>query len=148
MKILNLTTMLLLSTSSIANAEITSTASQVDDSQTQISKNLQDVIKDKNNKVSNQKLITVSYYSSKHHGRKTANGERFNMYAFTAAHKTLPFNTKLRITCDQTGKSVIVRVNDRGPYVGGRQVDLSYAAAQSLGIISKGVAKVKMEILN
>ena len=89
----------------------------------------------------------VSYYAEKFHGRKTANGERFNMYAMTCAHKTLPFNTVLRITNYTNGKSVDVRVNDRGPFVAGREADLSKAAAVKLDMIKTGTAKVKIQIV-
>lgn len=89
----------------------------------------------------------VSYYAEKFHGRKTANGERFNMYDLTCAHKTLPFNTVLRITNLANGKSVDVRVNDRGPFVAGREVDLSKAAAVKLDMIKSGTAKVRIHIV-
>lgn len=75
-------------------------------------------------------------------GSRTANGERMNPAAMTAAHKSLPFGTKLRVTDQSTGKTVVVRVNDRGPYVGGRIIDLSKAAATQLGIASRGHGKV------
>lgn len=89
----------------------------------------------------------ASFYADKFHGRKTANGEIFNMYDFTAAHKTLPFNTILKVTNISNGKSVNVRVNDRGPFVQGREIDLSKAAAQKLDMISDGTAQVSIEIL-
>lgn len=78
---------------------------------------------------------------------KTASGEIFDPHKMTAAHRTLPFGTRLRVTDVSTGRSVTVRVNDRGPFVRGRIVDLSYSAAQRLGIIKKGVARVKVAIL-
>ncbi|WP_279483859.1 septal ring lytic transglycosylase RlpA family protein [Aureimonas sp. SK2] len=87
----------------------------------------------------------ASWYGPRFHGRKTANGERFNQNALTAAHKSLPFGTKVRVTCRDSGKSVIVRINDRGPYHGGRVIDLSRAAASKIGI--DGVGRVKLEIL-
>ena len=90
----------------------------------------------------------ASYYAHQFHGRKTASGERFNMHAMTVAHKTLPFGTKLKVTCESTGKSVVVKVNDRGPFHGNRVLDLSYGAAKALGTVNKGVSKVKYEILN
>lgn len=90
---------------------------------------------------------TASWYGPGFHGRTTANGERFNQYAMTAAHKTLPFGTKLKVTCSQTGKTAIVKVNDRGPYVGNRALDLSYGAAKALGMLDRGITKVKIEIL-
>lgn len=89
----------------------------------------------------------VSYYAEKYHGRKTASGETFNMHDMTCAHKILPFNTVLRITNLANGKSVDVRVNDRGPFVAGREVDLSKAAAQKLDMIKSGTANVKIQIV-
>ena len=86
----------------------------------------------------------ASYYSS---GSRTANGEQFNPNEFTAAHRTLPFGTKLRVTNVSTGQSVTVRVNDRGPFVPGRVVDVSSSAAESLGMTGKGVAKVKLDVV-
>jgi rare lipoprotein A len=77
-----------------------------------------------------------------YHGQTTANGERFNAYGNTTAHKTLPFGTKLRVTNQSNGKSVIVRVNDRGPFVGGRSLDLSYGAFSSIAHPGQGVANV------
>ncbi|MCR4823302.1 MAG: septal ring lytic transglycosylase RlpA family protein, partial [Treponema sp.] len=90
----------------------------------------------------------ASYYADKFHGRKTANGEIFNMYDMTCAHKSLPFGTKLKVTNLDNGKSVEVRVNDRGPFVAGREVDLSKAAAVKLDMIKTGTARVKIEILD
>lgn len=89
----------------------------------------------------------ATWYGSGAHGNLTASGERFNMYAYTAAHKTLPFGTKVRVTDTDTGKSVVVTINDRGPFGAGRVIDLSYQAASDIGMISKGVANVKLEIL-
>lgn len=80
-------------------------------------------------------------------GRRTANGEIFNTYELTAAHKTLPFGTKVRVTNEANGKSVVVRINDRGPFVKGRIIDLSTAAFASIGSTDSGIAKVKLEIL-
>ncbi len=86
----------------------------------------------------------ASYYGSGDgfHGRTTANGERFNAYGRTVAHRWLPFGTRLKVTNQRTGKSVVVRVNDRGPYVGGRTIDMSYGAFASIAPPSQGVAKV------
>jgi rare lipoprotein A len=84
----------------------------------------------------------ASWYGELFHGRRTASGEIFNMNEFTAAHKTLPFGTRLRVRNPATGQEVLVRVNDRGPHVGGRIIDLSRAAAQSIGLMSAGVAPV------
>jgi rare lipoprotein A len=80
-------------------------------------------------------------------GTKTASGERFNARELTAAHRTLPFGTRVRVTNLSTGKSVTVRINDRGPFVGGRVVDVSSAAAESLGMVQQGVAKVKLDVI-
>ena len=91
--------------------------------------------------------VVASYYADKFNGRKTANGETFNMYGFTAAHKTLPFNTIVKVTNLDNGKSVNVRVNDRGPFVEDREIDLSKAAAQQLGMTTSGTARVSLEIV-
>ena len=77
---------------------------------------------------------------------QTASGEKFDPNKLTAAHRTLPFGTRLRVTSVATGRSVTVRINDRGPYVSGRVLDLSYAAADTIGIVGRGVAKVKMSV--
>ena len=90
------------------------------------------------------KCTAQSYYSSSLHGRKMSNGERYNRNGFTCAHRTLPFGTRLKVTNPRNGKEVEVRVTDRGPYAHGRIVDLSYAAARELGMISSGVAYVKV----
>jgi rare lipoprotein A len=93
-------------------------------------------------KVASQGL--ASFYTE---GARTANGEKFDAHELTAAHPTLPFGTKLRVTNVATGRSVTVRVNDRGPYVPGRVVDVSYSAADALGMVGKGVAKVKLDVV-
>ena len=85
---------------------------------------------------------TASWYGPGFNGKKSASGERFNQNAMTAAHKTLPFGTKLKVTNQKTGKSVTVKINDRGPYHGGRIIDLSKAAASQLGIVNAGTGKV------
>ncbi len=89
----------------------------------------------------------ASYYADQFHGKITANGEIFDMNEISAAHKTLPFNTKLKVTNLDNNRSVIVRVNDRGPYKKGRILDLSYRAAQEIGMLDTGVANVKITIL-
>lgn len=89
----------------------------------------------------------ASWYGPGFHGRRTANGERFNQNELTAAHKTLPFNTRVRVTSMATNRSVIVTINDRGPYVRGRAIDLSAAAARSIGLETRGVGRVKIEVL-
>ena len=86
----------------------------------------------------------ASFYSE---GHETASGERFNPHELTAAHRTLPFGTRLQVTNVATGKSVTVRVNDRGPFVKGRVVDVSYSAAQALGMVHSGVADVKVDVV-
>lgn len=91
--------------------------------------------------------VVASWYGYDFAGRETSNGERFNPRRLTAAHKTLPFNTLLRVTKLDNGKSVIVRVNDRGPWVKGRDLDLSREAAAKIGMIGAGVAKCKIEVL-
>ncbi len=90
----------------------------------------------------------ASWYGDKEHGNRSASGEVFNRYAYTAAHKELPFGTVVRVTNLENRKKVEVRINDRGPYVKGRVIDLSYAAAKSIGLVRSGVAKVKIEVLS
>lgn len=87
----------------------------------------------------------ASWYGADFHGRRTANGERYNMYAMTAAHKTLPLGTQIVVINRQTGRRIRVRVNDRGPFVAGRIVDLSLAAARALGSAGAGVVPVTLE---
>jgi len=89
----------------------------------------------------------ASYYGKKFHGRKTASGEIYNMYALTAAHRSLPFGTVCRVTNQSNKKSVIVRINDRGPFVHGRILDLSFKAADVLAGLNQGIIPVKIEIL-
>lgn len=91
----------------------------------------------------------ASYYADKFHGRLTSNGEVFNQDSLTCAHRTLPFGTYLRVTNKSNGRSVIVRVNDRGPFVDGRIVDLSKAAAEQLGMLRKGIVRVDVaQVMN
>lgn len=87
----------------------------------------------------------ASWYGRQFHGRKTASGETFNMNAMTAAHPTLPLNCYVRVTNERNGKSVVVKINDRGPFHGNRVLDLSHAAAQKLGMVDAGSAKVRIE---
>lgn len=94
-----------------------------------------------------KKSATASFYAEDFHGKKTSNGEIFNMWAMTCAHKMLPFNTILKVTNLTNGKVVEVRVNDRGPFVGTREIDLSKGAAAKIGMIGAGTAKVKLEIV-
>lgn len=90
---------------------------------------------------------SCSYYATKFHNRKTANGELMNNLDYTCAHPTLPFGTMLEVTNLKNGKSVIVRVNDRGPYSRARVIDVSYGAAKRLGMIMMGVIKIKAKIV-
>jgi rare lipoprotein A len=87
----------------------------------------------------------ASWYGPGFHGRKTASGERFNTHALTAAHKTLPFGTRVKVTNEKTGRAVVVRINDRGPYAHGRIIDLSQASAHAIGI--GGVGRVSLSQL-
>jgi len=89
----------------------------------------------------------ASWYGPGFHGKRTSNGEVYDMHAMTAAHKTLPMGTALRVTRTDTGTSIVVRLNDRGPFVAGRIIDLSYSAAHALGMIGSGTAPVRIEAL-
>ena len=89
----------------------------------------------------------ASWYGGKFQGRLTANGERFDTNDLTAAHRTLPFDSEVLVTNTRTGRSVVVRINDRGPFVDGRVIDLSRAAASRIGIVSSGVGPVRLEVL-
>ena len=89
----------------------------------------------------------ASWYGKKFHGRKTSNGETYDMYAMTAAHKTLPMNVHLKVTNLANGRSTVVRINDRGPFVRSRIIDLSYTAANELGVVGPGTAPVRIEAL-
>jgi len=92
-----------------------------------------------------EKYAVASFYVE---GTETASGEKIDPEALTAAHRTLPFGTMLRVTNPETGRTVTVRVNDRGPFVHGRDVDLSYSAAESLGMVDQGVAKVRLDVVH
>jgi rare lipoprotein A len=89
----------------------------------------------------------VSYYAHDFHGKQTSNGETFDMRALTAAHRVFPFGTKVRVTNLENNKSVIVRVNDRGPFVEGRIMDLSMGAAKEIDLIRNGTARARLEVL-
>lgn len=89
----------------------------------------------------------ASWYGPGFHGRQTANGETFNMNELTAAHRSLPFGTKVRVTNEATNNSVVVRINDRGPFAHNRVIDLSKEAAEDIGILAAGVGRVKIEVL-
>lgn len=86
----------------------------------------------------------ASVYGRRFHGRRTANGERFDVSALTAAHRRLPFGSRVRVTSLQTGRSVVVRINDRGPFARGRVIDLSPAAARSLGVGTVSLTRVRL----
>jgi len=90
----------------------------------------------------------ASWYGVEEHNRKAASGERFSKYAYTAAHKTLPMGTVVRVTNLENGRDVIITINDRGPFVGDRIIDLSHAPAKSIDMIQKGVVKVKVEVVS
>jgi rare lipoprotein A len=88
----------------------------------------------------------ASYYAGKHHGRRTASGEVFDMHELTAAHRTLPFGTRVRVTNLANGRETVVRINDRGPFRRGRIIDVSYAAAGRLGFVGRGVTRVRVRV--
>ena len=90
----------------------------------------------------------ASWYGKKFHGRKTASGERYNQNKMTAAHKTLPFGTRVRVKNLDNGKNVVVTINDRGPFKKGRVIDVSRAAAKKLGMINSGIAKVNIKVVD
>jgi rare lipoprotein A len=90
----------------------------------------------------------ASWYGVQYHGRRAADGSRYNMYELTAAHPTLPFGTRVRVTNLANDRRVDVVITDRGPFVEGRIVDLSYAAAQAIGMVGAGVTRVRLEVLD
>jgi len=87
------------------------------------------------------------WYGKDFHGKKTASGEIYNMHSMTAAHRKLPFNTWVRVKDLDSGREVVVRINNRGPFTRGRIIDLSYAAAKKLGIIEKGITPVEVKVI-
>lgn len=89
----------------------------------------------------------ASYYSLEAHGKRTASGERYDMYKLTAAHRTLPFGTIVRVKNLENGRSVVVRINDRGPGIKNRIIDLSFEAAKRLKMLKRGVARVRIEVV-
>lgn len=89
----------------------------------------------------------ASYYADDFHGRLTSSGERYDMYALTAAHQTLPFNTLVRVTYLKNGRTVMVRINDRGPFKDDRVIDLSLTAARELGLVAEGTGEVTLDLL-
>ena len=90
----------------------------------------------------------ASWYGPGFHGRKTASGERFNQYAMTAAHRTLPMGCLVEVTNKATGKTVVVKINDRGPFHGNRVLDLSKGAAQQIGLVKSGVGQIELKVLS
>ena len=90
----------------------------------------------------------ASWYGEKFHGNQTASGEIYDMHAHTAAHRTLPFGTTVRVHSLNGGGSVVVRITDRGPFIDGRVIDLSYAAARELNMIRAGIKEVELEVIN
>ena len=105
--------------------------------------------KSKKRNIKHRKIIkgVSSFYAEDFHGKLTANGEVYDMYGLTAAHKTLPLNTICRVTNLENNKSLILRINDRGPYVKGRILDCSYGAAKKLDFVTQGTTDVKIEII-
>lgn len=97
--------------------------------------------------VARVKQGTASWYGPGFFGNRTANGEVFQPGTLTAAHRTLPFGTRVRVTNLNNGRSTVVRINDRGPFTGGRVIDLAHGAAQELGLVSSGLAPVRLEVL-
>ena len=89
----------------------------------------------------------ASYYGKEFHRKLTANGQRFNMYKVSAAHKTLPLGTRVKVTNLNNGKSIRLTINDRGPFKKGRILDLSYKAAQKLGFVNEGTTKVRIDVI-
>lgn len=107
---------------------------------------------EKSVKVSTGKVLltlegVASYYAMDFHGKLTSNGETFDMNALTAAHRTFPFGTKIRVTNLENNLSVVVRVNDRGPFIEGRMIDLSMAAAKEINLVKTGTARVRLEVI-
>ena len=95
-----------------------------------------------------KKMVGISsFYAEDFHGKLTANGEIYDMYGLTAAHKTLPLNTVARVTNLENGKSLILRINDRGPYIQGRMLDCSYGAAKKLDFVQQGKTKVQVDVI-
>ncbi|MFW0757611.1 septal ring lytic transglycosylase RlpA family protein [Pseudomonas sp. H11T01] len=91
---------------------------------------------------------SASYYGAKHQGKRTASGERFNQHSLTAAHRQLPFGTRVKVTNLSNDKTVVVRINDRGPHTRGRLIDLSHEAAEQLGMLRNGTARVRVQSLS
>lgn len=148
-----LATMLLLLGFTILHEELKDNQSTEKNAQMKTSEEVGAGAKDEGSKAEETSFIKfldkgkmkASWYGPKFHGRRTANGEIYNQMAFTAAHKSIKFGTLLKLTNPVSGNSVIVRINDRGPYKPGRQLDLSKGAAIALGMMKKGVVRLKVE---
>jgi rare lipoprotein A len=140
-----LTVVLLTATVSIpvVNAEVLAKSTQKEEQSQVVAKPISALSKDLRSALRGM----ASWYGPGFHGRRSASGERFNQNALTAAHRNLPFGTKVRVTNLNNGRSVVVRINDRGPFVGGRIIDLSAGAAKMLGMIQSGVAPVEVEVV-
>jgi peptidoglycan lytic transglycosylase len=95
-----------------------------------------------------ERVGLASWYGSQHQGRRTASGQPFDMHRLVAAHRTLPLGSQVRVVNLENGRSVVVRIVDRGPYVPGRVIDVSYAAARALGILERGVVRVRLEAVD
>ena len=113
-----------------------------------VSDYVESAVKEDSANKNQSKVGMASWYGKRFHGRKTASGKNFNMYNHTAAHRSLPLGTKVRVVNLKNGKEIIVDINDRGPYIKGRIIDLSYAAAEFIGITKVGIAKVKVEVVS
>jgi len=99
------------------------------------------------NRDSRHEYMVTSWYGNQFHGRQTANGETFNMYEYTAAHRTLPFGTRLRLTNEANNSQATVRINDRGPVPLERELDVSFRTAQTLGFVDLGIVRLRVEVL-
>jgi rare lipoprotein A len=95
-----------------------------------------------------RRIVRASWYGNSFNGKRTASGSIFNSKVLTAAHRSMDFGSKVKVTEMRSGRSVVVEITDRGPYLPGRDIDLSYAAAQALGIVQAGVARVSVEVLD
>jgi rare lipoprotein A (peptidoglycan hydrolase) len=109
---------------------------------------VESAIKEDSTYKNQSKIGIASWYGKRFHGRKTASGKNFNMYNHTAAHRSLPLGTKVKVVNLKNGKEIIVDITDRGPYIKGRIIDLSYAAAKSIEMTKVGIVKVKVEVIS
>jgi rare lipoprotein A len=143
------TGVLLLASSCAPSPRYTSSSSKSSTSLQKNSSTQKTTSKKKSNFDTTKKTFTgiSSYYGKKFHGKLTANGEIFDMYGLTAAHKEIPLNTIVRVTNLANDKSQILRINDRGPYVGNRILDCSYGAALKLGFVNQGTTEVRIDVI-